>query len=72
MLLLTSYSLEQLLHDGTKEFAQNETDPAKYTLSSENMVQVVTLVDYQSHKYAASHLTLLWLCYLSGHWGETF
>lgn len=32
------YIVEQLLHDGTKEFAQNETDSAKYTLSSESMV----------------------------------
>uniref|UniRef100_A0A0D3DVC9 Guanine nucleotide-binding protein alpha subunit n=1 Tax=Brassica oleracea var. oleracea TaxID=109376 RepID=A0A0D3DVC9_BRAOL len=31
------YQTIKLLHDGTKEFAQNETDPAKYTLSSENM-----------------------------------
>ncbi|KAH0865636.1 hypothetical protein HID58_082847 [Brassica napus] len=31
------YQTIKLLHDGTKEFAQNETDPAKYTLSYENM-----------------------------------
>lgn len=37
-LLFSGIVVDQLLHDGTKEFAQNETDPAKYTLSSENMV----------------------------------
>ncbi|CAH2060686.1 unnamed protein product [Thlaspi arvense] len=31
------YQTIKLLHEGTKEFAQNETDSAKYTISSENM-----------------------------------
>ena len=30
--------IEQILHDGSKELAQSDTDSSKYVLSSENKV----------------------------------
>lgn len=35
-----------MLHDGSKELAQNDTDSSKYVLSSENKVWVHTLTVY--------------------------
>lgn len=31
-------NIEQMLHDGSKELAQNDADSSKYVLSSENKV----------------------------------
>lgn len=35
---VVSNVVEQLLHDGSKELAQSDTDSAKYVLSNENKV----------------------------------
>lgn len=43
---IVSNVVEQLLHDGSKELAQSDTDSAKYVLSNENKVWIpfLTLV----------------------------
>lgn len=38
--------IEQILHDGSKELAQSDTDSSKYVLSSENKVWIHSLTFY--------------------------
>lgn len=48
----------QILHDGSKELAQNETDPSKYVISSEIKVWIHHFNVY----YSASSDILLLIC----------
>ena len=48
--------IEQILHDGSKELAQTDTDSSKYVLSSENKVWVHSLTVY--------HIAFVWFALL--------
>lgn len=53
-------NIEQMLHDGSKELAQNDADSSKYVLSSENKVWAHTsTVLYNASVIGASNLFTL-------------
>lgn len=49
---------QQILHDGSKELAQNELEASKYLLSAENKVCVIH--SYAITRYFGYHLEVIW------------